>query len=63
MTTESDWLREQNAQYDQAAKRVLAQRRMLAWILSRVVTEFAGVPVCDIADRYIWASRRSARCR
>ncbi len=26
---------------------------MLAWILSRVVTEFAGVPVRDIADRYI----------
>ena len=26
---------------------------MLAWILSRVVTEFAGVPVRDIADKYI----------
>ena len=53
MTAGDEWLRERNAQYDQAAKKVLSQRKMLAWILSRVVTEFAGVPVRDIADKYI----------
>jgi len=53
VTAGDEWLRERNAQYDQAAKKVLSQRKMLAWILSRVVTEFAGVPVRDIADKYI----------
>lgn len=53
LTAGDEWLRERNAQYDQAAKKVLSQRKMLAWILSRVVTEFAGVPVRDIADKYI----------
>lgn len=53
MATDDGLLKDRNAQYDQAAKRILSQRKMLAWILSRVVTEFAGVPVRDIADRYI----------
>ena len=53
MATDDVLLKERNAQYDQAAKRILSQRKMLAWILSRVVTEFAGVPVREIADRYI----------
>ena len=46
MTAGDEWLRERNAQYDQAAKKVLSQRKMLAWILT-------GVPVRDIADKYI----------
>lgn len=53
MATDDGLLEDRNAQYDQAAKRILSQRKMLAWILSRVVTEFAGVPIREIADRYI----------
>ena len=42
-----------NAAYDQAAKKVLSQKKILAFILKRMVEEFKDEPVQDIMTKYI----------
>lgn len=42
-----------NASYDAAAKSFLSKRKILAWILKRVVPEFKEATLEDIAERYI----------
>ena len=42
-----------NAQYDQHAKRVLADKKIMAYILKRTVPEFQDETLDDIAYRYI----------
>lgn len=42
-----------NPAYDQAAKRILAQRKIMAYILKGVVAEFVDADIDDIADKYI----------
>lgn len=42
-----------NSQYDEACKRILANKIILAWILKSCVEEFANFDVNDIAEYYI----------
>ena len=42
-----------NAAYDQAAKKVLSQKKILAFILKRMVEEFKDESVQDIMTKYI----------
>lgn len=42
-----------NPAYDQMAKRLLAQKKVMARILKRTVPEFAEASLADIADKYI----------
>ena len=44
---------DQNAKYDAAVKRLLADKRILAWILKSCVEEFRDIEVKEIADKYI----------
>lgn len=46
-------LRGNNPSYDQAAKMFLSKKKMLAWILKRVVTEYKDVSLKDIEEKYI----------
>lgn len=39
--------------YDKAAKGVLSEKKILAYILKRTIPEFASASLNDIADRYI----------
>jgi len=50
---DSELLAERNPAYDQAAKMFLSKKRMLAWILKRVVIEFKDVSLKDIEEKYI----------
>ena len=43
----------QNPVYDQHAKRLLAQRAIMARLLKRTVPEFAEASLADIAEKYI----------
>lgn len=43
----------QKANYDASAKRLLADKQILAWILKCCMPEFADTDVKEIADRYI----------
>lgn len=43
----------QNPSYDKAAKSFLSKKKMLAWILKRIVPEFADVSRQDIEEKYI----------
>ena len=40
-------------QYDQASKKVIADKYILAWILQTCVMEFKGVPIDEIREKYI----------
>ena len=40
-------------QYDSQAKRILAQKKILAYILKRTVTEFKTASLDEIATKYI----------
>ncbi len=42
-----------NPQYDQHAKRILADKKIMAYILKRTVPEFADATLDDIAEKYI----------
>ena len=42
-----------NASYDKAAKRFLARKMLLAWILKYLVAEFRDYSIKDIAENYI----------
>lgn len=42
-----------NTAYDAAAKKFLSKRKILAWILKRVVPEFKEATLEDIAEKYI----------
>ena len=42
-----------NPAYDQAAKRILANKKIMAYILKGTVREFAAASIDDIADKYI----------
>jgi len=42
-----------NAQYDEACKKLLASREILAWILKEVTEEFRDYDVKEIAEKYI----------
>ena len=42
-----------NASYDKAAKRFLARKMLLAWILKYLVAEFRDCSIKDIAEKYI----------
>ncbi len=42
-----------NAQYDQHAKRILADKKIMAYILKRTVPEFQDATLEDIAEKYI----------
>ncbi len=39
---------EEKSRYDTEVKNVLSDKTILAWIMSRTVTEFAGVPIEQI---------------
>ena len=45
-----------NPTYDQHAKRLLAQRTIMARLLKRTVPEFKDVAIADIAEKYIEGS-------
>lgn len=47
-----------NAAYDQAAKKVLSQKKILAFILKRMVEEFEDESVQDIMTKYIEGTPR-----
>ena len=58
MRTESEtvngvFLDDANASYDKAAKRFLAEKVLLAWILIYLVEEFRECSLRDIAEKYI----------
>ena len=42
-----------NARYDQACKRVLSNKQILAWIMKRCVEEYKDCTIKDIAEKYI----------
>lgn len=42
-----------NARYDQACKRVLSNKQILAWIMKRCVEEYKVCTIKDIAEKYI----------
>ena len=42
-----------NAEYDAAVKNILAEKKILAWILKSCVEEFADIELDEIADKYI----------
>ncbi len=42
-----------NASYDKTAKRFLARKMLLAWILKYLVAEFRDCSIKDIAEKYI----------
>ena len=44
---------ELKAQYDDACRRVLAEKHVLAWILKYTLEEYKDCPIDDIADKYI----------
>lgn len=46
------------ASYDRACKRILAQKRILAWIMKECVTEFSDCSLEDIENKYIEGSPR-----
>lgn len=50
---EEELLSHQNPAYDQAAKMFLSKKKMLAWILKRVVVEYKDVSLKDIEETYI----------
>ncbi len=41
------------ARYDNACKRLLSNKRVLAWILKECVEEYRDIPVEEIAEKYI----------
>lgn len=43
----------ENIRYDMSCKRLLSQKRILAWILQGCVPEFKGCSITDIAELYI----------
>lgn len=43
----------ENIRYDMSCKRLLSQKRILAWILQGCVPEFKGCAITDIAELYI----------
>ncbi len=47
------YLAGKNPEYDRAAKKLLASRKILAWILKYCVEEFQDSEIADIRDRYI----------
>ena len=49
--------------YDKAAKGVLSQKKVLAYILKRTVPEFESASLDDIAIYTSKGSRKSVRCR
>lgn len=44
---------EQKAQYDEACKKLLAEKIILAWIMKHTMREFADYEVKEIVDRFI----------
>ena len=44
---------EQKAQYDEACKKVLAEKIILAWIMKHTMKEYADCDVCEIVENYI----------
>ena len=53
MDIDDIYLAGKNAAYDSAAKKLLASRKILAWILKYCVEEFKESEIADIRDRYI----------
>ena len=53
MDIDDIYLAGKNAAYDIAAKKLLASRKILAWILKYCVEEFKESEIADIRDRYI----------
>ena len=53
MDIDDIYLAGKNAAYDSAAKKLLASRKILAWILKYCVEEFKESEIEDIRDRYI----------
>ena len=53
MDIDDIYLAGKNAAYDAAAKKLLASRKILAWILKYCVEEFKESEIADIRDRYI----------
>ena len=53
MDIDDIYLAGKNAAYDSAAKKLLASRKILAWILKYCVEEFKDSEIADIRDRYI----------
>ena len=53
MDIDDIYLAGKNAAYDIAAKKLLASRNILAWILKYCVEEFKESEIADIRDRYI----------
>ena len=47
------YLAGKNPEYDQAAKKLLSSKKILAWILKYCVEEFKECEIADIRDRYI----------
>ena len=47
------YLAGKNPEYDQAAKKLLSSKKILAWILKYCVEEFKESEIADIRDRYI----------
>lgn len=43
----------EKARYDQAVKRVLAEKQILAWIMKNCMEEFKDIEIREIADKYI----------
>lgn len=44
---------EQKAQYDEACKKVLAEKIILAWIMKHTMKEYADCDVCEIVENYV----------
>ena len=44
---------QQKAQYDEACKKVLAEKFILAWIMKHTVKEYADYSVQEIVENYI----------
>jgi len=48
-----DAVADKKVQHDRSAKKVLADKGILAWILKKCAREFGGVSIADIRDKYI----------
>ncbi len=53
MNVDDFYLAGKNPEYDRVAKKLLASRKILAWILKYCVEEFKDSEIPDIRDRYI----------
>ena len=51
-----------NTAYDAAAKKFLSRRKILAWILKRVVPEIKEATLEDIAEKYIEGEPMVGHC-